>query len=90
MPLEESEGRIREGPCLCYNTGVILRHRDRELLRFEWIRDARVRILSVNDAERRFLPLEFGEERLSGGIDALRYPLEDWLASRSAGISCAT
>ena len=58
---------------------MILRHRDRELLRFDWVRDVRVRILSVNDAERRFLPLEFGEERLSGGCDALRYPLEDWL-----------
>ena len=42
--------------------GVILRHRDRELLCFEWVRGARVRILSVNDAERRFLPLEFGDE----------------------------
>ena len=59
---------------------MILRHRDRELLRFEWVRNARVRILSVNDAERRFLPLEFGEDWLSGGCDALRYPLEDWLA----------
>ena len=66
--------------------GVILRHRDRELLCFEWVRGARVRVLSVNDAERRFLPLEFGEERLSGGGDALRYPLEDWLASRSAPV----
>ena len=65
---------------------MVLRHRDRELLRFEWVRDARVRVLSVNDAERRFLPLEFGEERLSGGCDELRYPLEDWLASRSAPV----
>lgn len=65
---------------------MILRHRDKKLLRFDWVGDARVRIVSVNDAERRFLPLEFGEERLTCEEDALRYPLEDWLASRSAPV----
>ena len=65
---------------------MILKHRDKELLRFEWVGDVRVRIVSVNDAERRFLPLEFGEERLSCSEDALRYPLEDWLVSRSAPV----
>ena len=40
---------------------MILKHRDRELLRFNWIDDTRVCIVSVNDAERNFLPLEFGE-----------------------------
>ena len=63
---------------------MILRHRDKELLRFDWVGDARVRIDSVNGDERRFLPLEFGEARLDGEDDALRYPLEDWLLSRSA------
>lgn len=37
---------------------MILRHRDRELLRFEWIGTRGVRVLSVNDAERKFLPIE--------------------------------
>ena len=37
---------------------MILKHRDRELLRFEWIEPQGVRILSVNESERRFLPLE--------------------------------
>ena len=37
---------------------MILKHRDRELLRFDWIEPQGVRVLSVNDAERRFLPLE--------------------------------
>ena len=36
----------------------ILKHRDRELLRFEWIEPQGVRVVSVNDAERKFLPLE--------------------------------
>ena len=65
---------------------VIFKHRDKELLRFDWVGDTRVRIVSVNDAERRFLPLGFGEERLSCSEDALRYPLEDWLVSRSAPV----
>ena len=37
---------------------MILKHRDRELLRFEWIEPQGVRVVSVNDAERKFLPLE--------------------------------
>ena len=38
---------------------MILKHRDKELLRFEWIEPQGVRIVSVNEANRRFLPLEF-------------------------------
>jgi hypothetical protein len=41
---------------------MILKHRDRELLRFEWIDPQGVRVLSVNEAERRFLPLEMKGE----------------------------
>ena len=37
---------------------MILKHRDKELLRFEWIEPQGVRVVSVNDAERKFLPLE--------------------------------
>ena len=37
---------------------MVLRHRDRELLRFEWVEPQGVRVISVNEAERRFLPLE--------------------------------
>ena len=37
---------------------MVLRHRDRELLRFEWVKPQGVRVVSVNEAERRFLPLE--------------------------------
>lgn len=47
---------------------MVLKHRDRELLRFEWIAPQGVRIVSVNKSERKFLPLdmkgEFSEERL--------------------------
>ena len=37
---------------------MILKHRDRELLRFEWVEPQGVHVLSVNEAERKFLPLE--------------------------------
>lgn len=37
---------------------MILKHRDRELLRFEWTGARGVRVLSVNDAERKFLPID--------------------------------
>ena len=32
---------------------MILKHRDKELLRFEWIEPQGVRIVSVNEANRR-------------------------------------
>ena len=37
---------------------MILKHRDRELLRFDWVEPQGVRVVSVNEAERQFLPLE--------------------------------
>ncbi|MBR3921668.1 MAG: HTH domain-containing protein [Kiritimatiellae bacterium] len=41
---------------------MILKHRDKELLRFEWIEPQGVRIVSVNEKNRRFLPLDFKGE----------------------------
>lgn len=37
---------------------MILKHRDRELLRFEWTGARGVRVLSVNESERKFLPID--------------------------------
>ena len=37
---------------------MILKHRDRELLRFEWLEPQGVRVVSVVEENRRFLPLE--------------------------------
>ena len=65
---------------------MILKHRDKELLRFEWVNDTRVRIVSLNEEARRLLPLEFGETRLTRDAEDLRCPLEDWLVSRSAPV----
>ena len=41
---------------------MILKHRDKELLRFEWIEPQGVRIVSVNEANSLFLPLDFKGE----------------------------
>ena len=41
---------------------MILKHRNKELLRFEWIEPQVVRIVSVNEKNRRFLPLDFKGE----------------------------
>lgn len=38
---------------------MILKHRDKELLRFDWIEPQGVRIVSVNEENRHFLPLDF-------------------------------
>ena len=55
---------------------MILKHRDRELLRFEWREPEGVRIVSVNDAERKFLPLEMKGE-------ATDESLWRWIARRT-------
>jgi hypothetical protein len=41
---------------------MILKHRDKELLRFEWIEPQGVRIVSVNEQNCLFLPIEFKGE----------------------------
>lgn len=47
---------------------MILRHRDTELLRFDWIGMDGVRVKEVNDSARRFLPLEMGGEATDGKL----------------------
>ena len=59
---------------------MILRHRDRELLRFEWTGARGVRVLSVNEAERSFLPIDM----LGTVTDE---SLWKWLTRRVAPIS---
>ena len=55
---------------------MILKHRDRELQRFEWLEPQGVRVLSVNEAEKRFLPLEMRGE-------ATDKTLWEWLVRRT-------
>jgi len=55
---------------------MILRHRDRELLRFEWTGARGVRVLSVNESERKFLPID-----MAGVADDVS--LWKWISTRT-------
>jgi hypothetical protein len=53
---------------------MILRHRDKEVLRFDWVGPQSVRVVSVNEAARQFLPLgrlRALEDFLQRRIDAI-------------------
>lgn len=63
---------------------MILRHKNRELLRYEWTETGGVRLLTVEDSVRKFLPLEFGDAALAGNEQALESALADWLNHRTA------
>ena len=47
---------------------MILKHRDTEVLRFEWIEPEGVRIVSVNERATRFLPLDLHGQATDGGL----------------------
>lgn len=47
---------------------MILKHRDTEVLRFEWLEPEGVRILSVNEKALRFLPLDMHGEATDAGL----------------------
>lgn len=55
---------------------MILRHRDREILRFEWLDAQRLRIVSVNEAELKFLPIP-----MKGAVND--EVLAEWLRHRA-------
>ena len=63
---------------------MILRHKNRELLRYEWTAMGGVRLLSVEESARRWLPLEFGEASAPGNEQALADRLASWLNHRTA------
>jgi len=51
------------GASFCYNIRVmVLKHRDLELLRFEWTDLGRTHVTSINEAARAFMPLDFKGE----------------------------
>ncbi len=47
---------------------MVLKHRDTEVLRFDWLEPQGVRIVSVNDAASRFLPLDMHGEATDEGL----------------------
>lgn len=63
---------------------MILRHKNRELLRYEWTETGGVRLVSVEESARRWLPLEFGEASAPGDEQALADRLASWLNHRTS------
>lgn len=63
---------------------MIFRHKNRELLRYEWTAMGGIRLLSVAESARRWLPLEFGEASAPGNEQALADRLASWLNHRTA------
>lgn len=63
---------------------MILKHRDRELLRFEWTESGGVRILSLEESNRKFLPIEFGDAAANADGGLLEERLLLWLNRRTA------
>jgi len=63
---------------------MILKHKDRELLRFDWVKPFGVRHVELNSREVQWLPLEFREKTEKGATHDLVWALEDWLTHRTA------
>lgn len=63
---------------------MILKHRDRELLHFDWIRPFGVKNVELNSREIQYLPLQFRDKARNGSMRDLVWALEDWLLHRSA------
>jgi len=63
---------------------MILKHRDRELLRFDWVRPFGVCHVELNAREAQYLPLDFRDKAASGVTRDLVRGLEDWLLHRTA------
>ena len=61
---------------------MILRHRDTEVLRFDWVEPFGVRNVELNRSAERFLPLAF-REQVRKDPDTMRYWLEEWLQHRT-------
>ena len=61
---------------------MILKHRDTEVLRFDWVEPFGVKNVEVNSAAERFLPLAFRDRIGAGDTKALTWAVEDWIMAR--------
>jgi len=67
---------------------MILKHRDTEVLRFDWETSSGVKNVELNPAAERFLPLAF-RDKVRKDPASLRYELELWLLNRTPPVSRA-
>jgi len=63
---------------------MILKHRDRELLRFDWVKPFGVCNVELNAGETQYLPIDFRDRAANGVTRDLVWGLEDWLLHRTA------
>jgi len=63
---------------------MILKHRDRELLRFDWVKPFGVCHVELNADGAKYLPLDFRDKAANGVTRDLVWGLEDWLLHRTA------
>ena len=63
---------------------MILKHKDRELIHFDWIRPFGVKNVEVNEREVKFLPLEFRDLAERGVSRDFVWAFENWLIHRTA------
>jgi len=61
---------------------VILKHRDTEVLRFDWVEPFGVKNVEINRSAEQLLPLAF-RDRVLNDPDRLCYELEEWLLHRT-------
>jgi hypothetical protein len=63
---------------------VILKHRDTEVLRFDWVKPFGVTNVELNRSAERFLPLAYRDRVLGKDVRTLAYETEEWLLHRTA------
>ena len=65
---------------------MILKHRDTEVLRFDWVEPFGVKNVEVSSAAERFLPLAFRDRIRPGDAKALTWAVEDWIMARKSPV----
>ncbi len=63
---------------------MILKHRDTDVLRFDWVEPFGVKNVELNRSAERFLPLAYRDRVIGKDERTLAYETEEWLLHRTA------
>ena len=66
---------------------MVLKHRDTEVLRFDWVTPFGVKNVELNASAAQFLPIAFRDRVLGKDVRELSFALENWLLHRTAPLS---
>ena len=66
---------------------MILKHRDTEVLRFDWVTPFGAKNVELNASAAQFLPIAFRDRVLGKDDRELAFELENWLLHRTAPLS---